>query len=1682
MKRATTGLLALAATFFGFGVLPATAEPAAQVVVKASTRNDVSPPLSTLAGAKGVKPSGAMIELEGGKRSLPVNNKGGGSTGGGGGIASPSSGPQTAGEVQANTPAATVNVQGLANTDNATVHGFSVLPPDTNGDVGPNHYVQAVNLLIRIFDKTGAAVTGPTKMSSLFTGFGGLCESTDRGDPIVQYDPLANRWLLTQFAFGGSIVPAEQCVAVSTTPDPTGTYYRYSFPFGALFNDYGKVGVWPDAYYMSFHLFTSSSVYAGQGAAALDRVKMLTGQPATMILINAGTGVGGMTPSDVVGFTPPAPGAKNFFFDPQDAAFEGGVDRVDMWGFHADFATPANSTFTLDHSIATSAFDGNMCGFSRNCIPQAGTAQGVDALSYRGMNVVAYRNMGTHESWVGNFTVDTGSDHAAPFWYEMRRTGGAPSLFQEGIHTPDTVHRWMGSISMDRAGDIALGYSGSLGSIFPDIRYATRVPGDAAGTLQTEVILQAGGGSQTSSAARWGDYSSMSVDPSDDCTFWYTTEYITATGPAPWTTRIGAFKEPTCTPYTPTASNIGVAITGVPAGSTVGTNFSYTVTIDNAGPSTAPGVSLSHNVGPGMQVVSATPSAGTCGTGAPIGCLLGDIAPGGNVTINMTVKPTAAGVKNMTASVAQLATANDATPANNTANASTTATGGGGGATMRYTTGNVSIPVPPSGTLGTTDVIINVPDAGTILDVNMEIRLNHTFDGDLEFTLFHPDGTATTLVNNRGGSGDNFGSGNADCTGTHTIFNDEAATAISAGTPPFAGSFRPEVALSGLDGKPMLGNWTLRLDDQVSADIGTLFCATIEIEKLSGPSGQVGYYDMSAGQGASNQVPSIEAAGGTPVLITDPTAAQLSGLDALVVQNPSNGSFGSEYTSRLADIAAAVNGGMSLIFHDRFVTGANSVLPGGGGITTVRDFTYGANIDVAVSSTTVTNGPGGIVGPTTLDGGNSSSHGYVDASTLPAGAITPLVRGDGVGGTVNGPTSADGFPTPKRDVQADNPVTNEGVTTCYPHGAGHVLYSTIPLDFYLSGSNNFSNIYAPNAVAWGMEGCGGGVVGYYDMNSGQGVSSQVPPITTAGGVPVLVTDPTAAQLAPLDVLVVQNPSNSAYGSEYLSRLTDIQNAVNAGMTLVIHDRYVTGAAGILPGGGTISAVRETSIRASNIDVVDTSTVLTNGPGGVIGNTTLDGGNLSSHGYVSKATLPAGEVSPLVRGDGVGGTSPVDGPTSSGEPIHREGGVHSDNPVTDEVVTTCYPQGNGRVMYSTIPLDFYLSGSSHPGFGPIYAPNSVKWGMRLCATGAPASADLAVSQTATPNPASVNTPLQFDVTVDNLGPDGATNVVLTDTLPTNATFNSATPSQGTCGAPVAGIVTCNLGSIASGGQATVAINVTPTSTGTATNTASVTADEADPDTTNNSSTLGVPVYDADLQMTLTDAPDPVLAGTNLTYTMRIDNNGPGTSYNLQAVLTMPAGTTHVGNSGGCVVSAPTVTCTLASLAPGGTWIVTVTVFVPPTTPRFTVLNASATVSALTPDPVPGNNTDDESTLVDTAADLAIIGFAGPSTLPSTGGSYTITGRNFGPSTVPFASIQLNVPAGVTIASASGGTCTMGTGQVTCTTYGSIAPGGTYAMTVAIRAGRGARFTMTARTYSTVPDPNGLNNYASKNVQA
>jgi hypothetical protein len=476
--------------------------------------------------------------------------------------------------------------EGMSNQDNFNIFGGRVNPPDTIGDVGPNHYVQMVNLVYAIWDKAGNLLLGPVDTGTLWAGFA-IDDCTDpSGDPVVVYDQLEDRWVLSQFTTRGlddPSLPFYNCVAVSVTGDPTGAYYRYAFitqpdpeapPGGTFFPDYPKYGVWKKSYVLTTRDFGFVNGY-GISVYALEKNKMIAGNPnarAVQFFLQAFDENGdpviplelvgdGLLPADIDGTRQPKEDAAIPIVGTQDdgAGYGATFDALNIWDLKIHWQANPVASLTLNTQLPTAAFDSIFpCpGGGRRCIAEPGvlTTQYLDILSYRQRPTwrLAYRNFGGYESLVTNQSVEAAPGVAGARWYEIRRTGSTYTIQQQGSYAPgDGVQRWMGSIAQDKKGNMALGYSVSNATtVKPGIRYTGRLAGDPAGTMTLgEGTVIDGTGVQTSINNRWGDYTSMNIDPSDDCTFWYTNEYYTAAGQATsvagWQTRVASFKLPGC--------------------------------------------------------------------------------------------------------------------------------------------------------------------------------------------------------------------------------------------------------------------------------------------------------------------------------------------------------------------------------------------------------------------------------------------------------------------------------------------------------------------------------------------------------------------------------------------------------------------------------------------------------------------------------------------------------------------------------------------------------------------------------------------------------------------------------------------------------------------------------------------------------------------------------------------------------------------------------------------------------------------------------------------------------------------------------------------------------------------------------------------------------------------------------
>lgn len=427
------------------------------------------------------------------------------------------------------------------NFDAQGADGFA--PPDTNASVGDTQVVETVNVKYTVYDKTTGALTlGPLNGNAFFSGFGGQCESQNAGDPIILYDKMAGRWFFSQFT---TTNPYLTCIAVSTTSDVTGTYNRYSFSNGKEFPDYPKFGVWPNAYFEGYRDFTNLSTFKGGVACAFDRAAMLAGSAATMQCSAAQGSYDVMLPSDLDGATLPPDGSTNMY-----VSLGASANQIDTFNFHVDFVTPANTTFALLKHLNVVAYS-TICQvpFTRNCIPQPTGGEKLDGLSGFLMYRNAYRNLGAVGQNLVAHTIATSSPSTAKSavrWYEIRTDANGPFTYQQGTYQNNNNSFWLPSMAADKNGNIVVGFNASSSTLDPSMFFNGRTASTPKGNLELPRKPIIGTGVQKNTVNRWGDYMSVSIDPTDDCTFWMAGEYIKTTGSFNWNTRLVKFKFNDC--------------------------------------------------------------------------------------------------------------------------------------------------------------------------------------------------------------------------------------------------------------------------------------------------------------------------------------------------------------------------------------------------------------------------------------------------------------------------------------------------------------------------------------------------------------------------------------------------------------------------------------------------------------------------------------------------------------------------------------------------------------------------------------------------------------------------------------------------------------------------------------------------------------------------------------------------------------------------------------------------------------------------------------------------------------------------------------------------------------------------------------------------------------------------------
>jgi hypothetical protein len=564
------------------------------------------------------------------------------------------------------------NFDGIDMDSQVPIFGGRFAPPDTNADVGPNHVVMAINSAVQVYNKTGTALTAVAPLSSLFSALGPpfntLADGND-GDAIVLYDPLADRWLISEFFLTITPVPGtpgvtHQLIAISKTGDPTGQYFAYAFPMPpGRFNDYPHFGVWPDAYYMTDNGFNFAlTAFLGGGFYAFNRNKMLAGDPTANYIFFGNCGVcppnaalansGGLLPADIDGVVTPPVGTPNLFIEFRADEFGDPADALRIYEFRTNFTNPSLSSLTIRPDLPTAAFDARTFGARGANIEQPSPGEALEGLADRLMHRLAYRTLsGGVQSYVLNFTVNVSGVNPTTLatyqggvrWTELRRdpatgniTINQQATFAPGAGSGTGRDLWMAGIAQDGEGNIGLGASASQASpaLNPTAIYTGRLAGDPANTLpqgEVDALAAVTRGVQTATSGRWGDYSSMSVDPSDECTFWGAFEYVDApTATFDWNTRIFSFKvNPTC--VTPAKGTIQGQATNLSAGGAPLPDVSVTTT-DGFFRSTDATGNYSMTVAPGTYTVTCSKFGFTTSTGTVT------VAGGGTATFNCALQ------------------------------------------------------------------------------------------------------------------------------------------------------------------------------------------------------------------------------------------------------------------------------------------------------------------------------------------------------------------------------------------------------------------------------------------------------------------------------------------------------------------------------------------------------------------------------------------------------------------------------------------------------------------------------------------------------------------------------------------------------------------------------------------------------------------------------------------------------------------------------------------------------------------------------------------------------------------------------------------------------------------------------------------------------------------------------------
>ncbi len=1593
-------------------------------------------------------------------------------------------------------------------------------PPDTVGDVGPTYFIQAINTSIGVYNKSGGQVAAFTFNTFMSQGhFGNLCDTNNFGDPVVLYDTFEDRWVITDFAFqidgSGNILNPPgtfQCYAVSKTGDPvSGGWNFYSIHLVGGLGDYPKFGIWPDGIYMSANVFgyPAGASFQNPRVFAVNKAQMYAGSPTVQVVtFDAPASDFALLPSNarLQTGTPP-PGTPNYFLSTWQF-----TNALGIYKFHVDWDRISLSTFTgPDTPLAATSWPNAAVGNA----PSLG-GNSLDVLQIRAMMQNQYTNFAGVESLWATHTVrrQNTTGFAAPRWYQVNVTGGtvAASLPQAATWDPDganVIYRFVPSLAIDRAGDMALGYSTSNSTTKPAIKYAGRLAGDPVNTFtQAEQLLFQGTGTQTgncgsSSCIRWGDYSGMSLDP-DGCTFWLTNEYYAADGLS-FLTRIGSFSYPSCTAVGAGGTLSGTVtamVGGAPIAGATLTLGNRTATTDGSGFYSFPGL-------PAGTYPSLTASA----PGYNPSTVNSIVVTDGNTTtqdFSLGTAPASACLTDTTQNdfLRGVATAADpnASPGDvlllNAANIDqqNTTLGNSGVGITTTTWGGQTFTPAVTGQLTRIDVNLFCSGCtGTTPNLTLSIRAT---SGGLPTGADIASATITGF--NSGASAfytANFGSPPTLTAGTQYALvirptaNPSPGTyaltrsgTSTAGADVYAGGTRVSGATSGTV-------WSIPLTGGVSTDAGfktymnTGFAAT--------------------GNLVSSLKDSNPPTGFTPVWTTiswnDSTPANTSLQFQVAGSNSVNGPFnfvGPDNTSATFFTTSGAslsqfNGFRYLRYKAYLATTDGTVTP------TLSDVTICFNVvapDLAITKTDgVTTGvPGGSVT-------------YTITASNPTAAVA------------TGATVADTFPAV---LTCTWTCVGAGGGTCTASGSGNIN-DTVNLP--AGASVTYTAACAIAAAATGTLSNTATVAIAADPNNADNSATDTDTLTPQADLAITKTDgvTTATPGGSTTYTITASnagPSNApgaTVADTFPASLTCTWTCVGAGGgTCTASGSGNIGDTVNLPSGGSVTYTASCTISAAATGTLS-NTATVSAPGGVTDPTP---GNNSA---TDSDTLAASADLAITKTDGVttataGGSVTYTITASNAGPSNATGATVADTFPASLTCTwtcvgasggTCTASGSGNinntvnlpsggsVTYTASCTISAAATGSLSNTATVTAPGGVtdptpgnNSATDTDALGA--SADLSITKTDGVTTATPGGSVTYTITASNAGPSNAPGATVADTFPASltCTWTCVGAGGGTCTASGSGNINDSV-NLPNGGSVTytASCTISAAATGSLSNTATVTAPAGvtDPTPGNNSATdtdaLGA---SADLSITKTDGVTTATPGGSVTYTVTASNAGPSDAAGAAVVDTFPASLTCtwtcVGAGGGtCTASGSGNINDTVNLPSGGS--VTYTASCTISAAATGTLSNTATVTApgSVTDTNPGNNSATDTDTLAGSADLSITKTDGVTSVTAGGSTtYTIKASNAGPSNATGATVADTFPASLTCTwtcvGASGGTCTAsGSGNINNTV--NLPSGGsvtyTASCTISVAATGTLSNTATVAAPAGVTDPNPGNNSAT-----